>query len=99
MINKIKLRIIIKKLFKKAIIKNKLFYNKINILPAFLSGITIKIGGRLLTHRVVPRKTVKIIQKGSLARRYNDFLTVSNFTAKNRRGIFCYTITIGHKYY
>jgi Mitochondrial ribosomal protein (VAR1) len=64
MINKIKLRIIFRRLFEKAVIKN---LNKItgntnyNIIPAFLSGINIRVAGRLLTHRVVPRKTVKTI--------------------------------------
>lgn len=66
---------------------------------AFFTGINIRLAGRLSRQSIIPRKTVKTLQKGSLARRHTDFLTKSRYTAKNRRGIFCYTITIGHKYY
>ena len=66
---------------------------------AFFTGINVRLAGRLSRQSIIPRKTVKTIQKGSLARRHTDFLTISKYTAKNRRGIFCYTITIGHKYY
>ena len=66
---------------------------------AFLTGINIKLAGRLTRQPMIPRKTVKTIQTGSLARRNTDFLTISKYTAKNRRGIFSYTITIGHKFY
>ena len=100
----------INKIFKKTIIINPTKMNNAtyqqtgNVITgnkaiATYTGLNIRLAGRLSRQSVIPRKTVKIIQKGSLARRYNDFLTVSNFTAKNRRGIFCYTITIGHKYY
>ena len=99
MINKIKLRIIIRKLFNKAMIKNNIFNNKFNIIPAFLSGITIKVGGRLLTHKVVPRKTVKITRRGSSARGKINFLDVTRFTNKNKRGAFSITITSGQNYF
>ena len=100
----------INKIFKKTIIINPAKMNNAtyqqtgNVITgnkaiATYTGLNIRLAGRLSRQSVIPRKTVKIIQKGSLAKRYNDFLTVSNFTAKNRRGIFCYTITIGHKYY
>ena len=71
----------------------------VNKAIAFFTGINIRLAGRLSRQSIIPRKTVKIIQRGSLARRYSDFLTISKYTAKKRRGIFCYTITIGHKYY
>lgn len=100
----------INNIFKKTIIinpakmNNATIKNTGNVLTgnkaiASYTGINIRLAGRLSRQSIIPRKTVKLIQRGSLARRYNDFLTVSNFTAKNRRGIFCYTITIGHRYY
>lgn len=98
LINKIKLRIIIRKLFNKAIIKNKFFINKLNIIPAFLSGISIKVAGRLLTHKVVPRKTVKITRRGSSARGQINFLDVARFTNKNKRGAFTITVTSGQNF-
>ena len=49
-----------------------------------------------MTQRVVPRKTVKIIQKGSLARRKAIFVENARFTNKNRRGSFSITISTGY---
>lgn len=114
MINKIKLRIIIRRLFEKAVIKNlsrgsvknkiSSSYalenlnadkkNTINI-PAFLSGIKIKVGGRLLTQSVIPRKSVKITQRGATQRGKINFLDVARYTRKNKRGAFSITIKSG----
>ena len=94
-----------KKIFSKTTIINpdKINYNKNKINGnndiAYYTGINIKLAGRLSRQSIIPRKTVKTIQTGSLARRNTDFLTISKYTAKNRRGIFSYTITIGHKFY
>jgi Mitochondrial ribosomal protein (VAR1) len=102
MINKIKLRIIFRKLFEKAVIKN---LNKVtgktkfNILPAFLSGVNIKVAGRLLTHRVVPRKTVKIIQRGAAATGKINFSDVARYTKKNKRGAFSITVSSGQNFF
>jgi ribosomal VAR1-like protein len=100
-INKIKVRFITKKLFKKAIIKNptKLSRkNRLTIIPSFLSGIKIRIAGRLLTHRVVPRKTIKTIRRGALARGKVNFLDIARFTNKNKRGAFSITISSGQNF-
>ena len=102
MINKIKLRIIIRKLFEKAVIKNlnKINSNyKNNCIPAFLSGITIKVAGRLLTHKVVPRQTIKITRRGALAKGKINFSDVARFTNKNKRGAFSVTILSGQNYF
>lgn len=100
-INKIKVRFIMKKLFKKAIIKNPTKLNRKNrltIIPSFLSGIKIRIAGRLLTHRVVPRKTIKVIRRGALARGKVNFFDVARFTNKNKRGAFSITISSGQNF-
>lgn len=100
-INKIKIRFIMKNLFKKAIIKNPTKLNRKNrstIIPSFLSGIKIRIAGRLLTHRVVPRKTIKIIRRGALARGKVNFFDVARFTNKNKRGAFSITISSGQNF-
>nr|UIX25262.1 ribosomal protein S3 [Tricholoma matsutake]UIX25293.1 ribosomal protein S3 [Tricholoma matsutake]UIX25321.1 ribosomal protein S3 [Tricholoma matsutake]UIX25349.1 ribosomal protein S3 [Tricholoma matsutake]UIX25377.1 ribosomal protein S3 [Tricholoma matsutake] len=102
MINKIKLRIIFRKLFEKAVIKN---LNKVTgktnyeILPAFLSGINIKVAGRLLTHRVIPRKTVKTIRRGAAAPGKINFSDVARFTNKNKRGAFSITVSSGQNFF
>jgi hypothetical protein len=102
MINKIKLRIIFRKLFEKAVIKN---LNKVtgktkfNILPAFLSGVNIRVAGRLLTHRVVPRKTVKNIQRGAAATGKINFSDMARYTNKNKRGAFSITVSSGQNFF
>lgn len=98
MVNKINLRRILRRFFNNAKIFNptKMITNKISKIPSFISGVKIKIAGRLLTQRVIPRKTVKTISKGSLARGKVIYLEKSRFTNKNKRGAFSITVTTGH---
>src|SRR6266487_1209915 len=98
-INKIHLRKIVNKFITK-IIKNQssnIFYTNRNKLLTDISGIRIKVAGRLLTQRIIPRKTIKVISKGALARNKALFLETARFTNKNKRGAFSITISIGHK--
>jgi hypothetical protein len=98
--NIVKLRFIIKKLFSIAKIKNtNKFNNNYSIIPSYLSGFKIKVAGRLLTQRVIPRLTVKTIQRGTLARGKAKFVDSARFTNKNKRGSFSITVTMGHKFF
>jgi len=98
--NIVKLRFIIKNLFKIAQIKkNNNFINKYSIIPSYLSGFKIRVAGRLLTQRVVPRLTVKTIQRGTLARGKAQFVDSARFTNKNKRGSFSITVTMGHIFF
>jgi len=98
--NIVKLRFIIKKLFTIAKIKktNKIINNN-SILPSYLSGLKIRVAGRLLTQRVVPRLTVKTIQRGTLARGKAHFVDSARFSNKNKRGSFSITVTMGHIFF
>jgi len=97
LINKIKFRIIMKKFFKKAIIKVPNKTNKILIrIPSFISGLKLKIGGRLMTHRIVPKKTVKVIRKGNLNKNNITFVDEARYTNKNKRGAFTLSISLRH---
>ena len=98
--NIVKLRFIIKNLFKIAKIKkSNNFINKYSIIPSYLSGFKIRVAGRLLTQRVVPRLTVKTIQRGTLARGKAQFVDSARFTNKNKRGSFSITVTMGHIFF
>ena len=102
MINKMKLRRITRRLFNKAVVKSiKKINNKdqVNIIPSFLSGITIKVAGRLMKYKVIPRKTVKIVRRGSSSIGKVNFSDVSRYTAKNKRGSFTITIKSGHNFF
>jgi len=98
----IKFRIIIRKLFSVAKLKNPIKFVKktrSSLIPSFLSGIKIKLAGRLLTQRVIPRLTVKTIQRGTLARGKSNFVNSARFTNKNRRGAYSITVTMGHVFF
>jgi len=98
--NIVKLRFIIKKLFRIVKIKktNK-FINNSSFIPSYLSGFKLKIAGRLLKQRVIPRLTVKTIQRGTLARGKAQFVNTARFTNKNKRGSFSITVTTGHIFF
>jgi len=98
--NIVKLRFIIKKLFRIAKIKktNKLI-NKYSIIPSYLSGFKLRVAGRLLTQRVIPRLTVKTLQRGTLARGKAQFVDSARFSNKNKRGSFSITVTMGHIFF
>lgn len=98
--NIVKLRFIIKKLFRIVKIKktNK-FINNSSFIPSYLSGFKLRIAGRLLKQRVIPRLTVKTIQRGTLARGKAQFVNSARFTNKNKRGSFSITVTTGHIFF
>ena len=74
-------------------------YNIKKFKPTALVGIRIKLGGRLLSQRIVPRFTSRTIQRGNLGKTKADFITTSRFTNKNKRGAFSFTVTMGHKFF
>lgn len=92
-------RILMRMLFEKATIKNptkRIQKTTSSRLPSFISGIKIRLGGRLLTQRVIPRMSVKTVNKGSLARGKTNFVEFSRFTNKNKRGAYSISVTMGH---
>lgn len=98
--NIVKFRFITKKLFKSATVKNPTkMVNKATTskIPSYLTGIKIRVAGRLATQRVIPRITVKTHQRGRLARGKTSFVDTARFTNKNRRGTFSITVSIGHR--
>lgn len=98
--NFIKFRYIHMKLFKISKIKifnkenNSRFTN--NKLPSFLSGIYLKLAGRVLTQKIQRRVKSKVVQKGSLARTKANLVNTNRFVNKNKRGTFSITIKTGH---
>ena len=98
--NFIKFRYIHMKLFKVSKIKNinKGFNNRFsnNKIPSFLSGIYLKLAGKVLTQRIPKRVKSKVIQLGSLARTKARIININRFVNKNKRGIFSLTIQTGH---
>lgn len=98
--NFIKFRYIHMKLIKVSKTKNlnKGFSNRFNNnkIPSFLSGIYLKLAGRVLTQKLQRRVKSKIVQKGSLARTTARLINTNRFVNKNKRGTFSITIKTGH---
>ena len=63
---------------------------------SYLSGLNIKLAGRLMTQSIRPRFTVQSKQEGSLARVKVHYTEESRFTGKNKRGAFSFTVSISH---
>jgi len=63
---------------------------------SYLSGMNIKLAGRLMTQSMRPRFTVQNLQEGSLARVKVHFIEKSRFTGKNKRGAFSFSVMISH---
>ena len=81
-----------------AVIKNptKMIQRKrFSALPGYLTGINLKFAGRFPTQKIVPRKTVKFKEIGSLARKKAILVETARFSNKNRRGSFSITVSTG----
>ena len=72
------------------------YSNSLDSFPSFVSGIHIKLGGRTFKQKIIPKKTVKQIQKGVLSDEKVKFIEKSRFTGKTRRGSFSFTVILGH---
>jgi hypothetical protein len=70
-----------------------------NILPAFLSGLNIKIAGRLMGEPIIPRITTKVYGKGASATGKVNYLDVARITKKNRKGAYTIKITSGQNFF
>lgn len=111
-VNKVKVIRVVQKLFNNAIFKNivknkfgissfnnKGKNNKDFILPAFLTGMNIKIAGRLLRDKIRPRKTIKFFNKGVYAHSKLNYKDFARFTTKNKRGIFSISINSSQSFF
>jgi hypothetical protein len=99
---------LVKKLFNKATIFKKVSSEevagvtdtpllRVNSVPSKLTGIKVKIAGRLTTQRIVPKATVKTAYKGSFVRSKNNYVVSSTYTAKNKIGAYTVRVYLSNK--
>jgi Mitochondrial ribosomal protein (VAR1) len=69
---------------------------KYSITKSFLAGIKIKIGGRLMTQRVIPKKSSRVFQRGAIAKGKVTYVDWSRVNLKNKRGAHSITVTMSH---
>lgn len=100
--NKKNARVAINKIYSKNQIKNTNdpnLLNNIHQIPAFLSGIYIKIAGRLMREPIIPRLTTKIYERGASSTGKVNYLDVATITKKNRKGAYTIKIKSGQNFY
>ena len=100
---KARVAVLAKKIYNKKPVKflNDSNLNKetANFIPAFLSGLNIKIAGRLMGEPIIPRITTKIFGKGANATGKVNYLDVARITKKNRKGAYTIKITSGQNFF
>lgn len=96
-----KARIAINKIYNKRAVKklNDPSLNSINSIPNFLSGLNVKIAGRLMREPIVPRMTTKIFGRGASSPGKVNYLDVATITKKNRKGAYTITIKSGQNFF
>jgi len=63
-----------------------------NSIPTILTGLKIKISGRLITQRVIPKKTISKLEKGGFKKTKINIVDYATYTNKNKRG--SYTVKV-----
>ena len=66
--------------------------------PSGISGVNIKLAGRALNERVIPRLTVKRAQRGSFNRLNAKLIEKSIYTDKTRKGAYSFTVTLSQNF-
>lgn len=98
---KFKTNVAIEKLYAKKAIKNLYDYSikSTNFIPTFLSGIKIRIGGRLMREPIIPRITTKNFERGASSPGKVNFLDTATITKKNRKGSYTIKISSGQNFF
>jgi Mitochondrial ribosomal protein (VAR1) len=98
---KFKTNIAIEKLYAKKTIKNLYDYNvnSVIFIPAFLSGIKIRIGGRLMREPIIPRITTKNFERGASSPGKVNFLDTATINKKNKKGSYTIKISSGQNFF
>jgi hypothetical protein len=98
---KFKTNVAIEKLYAKKAVKNLYDYSikSVNFIPTFLSGIKIRIGGRLMREPIIPRITTKNFERGASSPGKVNFLDTATITKKNRKGSYTIKISSGQNFF
>jgi len=96
-----KSRIAINKIYSNKAVKNLNDHNlkSINLIPAFLSGLKLKIGGRLMKEPIIPRLTTKNFERGATSPGKVNYLDIANITNKNKKGANTITIKSAQNFF
>jgi len=89
------------KLFQKRAVKivDDCRNKSVNFIPSFVSGIKIRIGGRLLREHLIPKISTKRFERGASSVGKVNFLDTATITNKNRRGSYTLKISSGQNFF
>ena len=98
---KFKPNVQIAKLFQKRVVKNVDDYqNKsVNCIPTYLSGIKIRIGGRLLREHSIPKISKKRYERGASSIGKVNYLDTASINNKNKKGSYTLKISSGQNFF
>jgi len=98
---KFKTNVQIAKLLQKRVVKSVYDYqNKsVNSIPTYLSGIKIRIGGRLMREHLIPKISKKKYERGASSVGKVNFLDSASITNKNRKGSYTLKISSGQNFF
>ena len=71
-------------------------FNESVSYPSGISGINIRLAGRPMKERIVPRYTVKRAQRGNFNKLNTKMIERSMFTDKTKKGSFNFTVRLSH---
>ena len=69
-----------------------------NFIPAYISGLYIKIGGRLMREPIIPRLTTKKFEIGAIATGKVNLVDSARITQKNKKGAYTIKITYAQNF-
>jgi hypothetical protein len=69
-----------------------------NFIPAYISGLYIKIGGRLMREPIIPRVTNKKFEIGAIATGKVNLVDSARITNKNKKGAYTIKITYAQNF-
>ena len=98
---KFRTKVQIGRLFQKRVVKNVYDYqNKsVNFIPTYLSGIDIRIGGRLMREPLIPKISKKRFERGARSIGKVNYLDSASITNKNRKGSYTLKISSGQNFF
>jgi hypothetical protein len=72
---------------------------KLNLVHSNISGIKLKLGGRLEKAPIIPRNSSQEVLIGNMSRGSTSFKDISRLTYKNKRGAYSITVILSYLSY
>lgn len=80
------------------LMQSQAFAQATNFIPAYISGLYIKIGGRLMREPIIPRLTTKKFEIGAIATGKVNLVDSARITKKNKKGAYTIKITYAQNF-